>query len=98
MVEPYAQFIEWIERSVNGDQAVPATPYLANMGGFLMACLYGLTGIQLDAGDPAGWAKFPVVLPAGWDAIEVDRIWVRGRPARLVAKHGDQRATITMLD
>jgi hypothetical protein len=30
-----------------------------------------------------------VVLPAGWEAIEIDRIWVRGRPMRLTARHGE---------
>jgi len=37
-----------------------------------------------------------VVLPEGWEAIEVERIWVRGRPARLVARHGDDRARIEL--
>jgi hypothetical protein len=34
------------------------------------------------------------VLPAGWDAIEVERMWARGREARLVAQHGAEHATI----
>jgi hypothetical protein len=35
-------------------------------------------------------------LPAGWEAIEVDRLWVRGQPMRLVAQQG-QMATLTPL-
>jgi hypothetical protein len=27
-------------------------------------------------------------MPDLWEAIEVERIWVRGRPARLLARHG----------
>src|SRR5438270_1061562 len=55
-------------------------PFMANLGGFLMSCLYGLTGLVLSAAEPAAWFTLPVVLPEGWDAIEVDRLFVRGRP------------------
>ena len=92
--DSYAMFIEWIDQSQTGPKAPPATPYLANMGGFLMACLYGLTGIQLGPGEPASWARHPVAMPALWDAIEVERIWVRGRPARLLARHGEAQARL----
>jgi hypothetical protein len=34
------------------------------------------------------------VLPSGWRRIEVERAWVRGRPARLVAEHGKERAVL----
>ena len=71
-------------------------PFMANLGGFLMSCLYGLPGLVLNAAEPAGWFKRPVVLPDGWDAIEVDRLWVRGRPARLLARHGERRASLTI--
>jgi protein-glucosylgalactosylhydroxylysine glucosidase len=74
----------------------PAGPFFANLGGFLMSCLYGLPGLRLGAGEPESWCWRPVILPAGWDAIEVDRIWVRGRPARLIARHGDERARVEM--
>jgi hypothetical protein len=47
--------------------------------------------VRSAAGELAAAA---VVLPAGWKAIEVDRVWVRGRPARLIARHGDERARI----
>jgi hypothetical protein len=45
--------------------------------------------LRPNDGDPATWAEAPVVLPAGWTAIEVDRLMVRGRPMRLVARHGE---------
>ncbi len=69
-------------------------PFMANLGGFLMGCLYGMTGLQLGPDEPAEWCRRPVVLPEGWDAVEVDRIFVRGRPARLLARHGAARATL----
>jgi hypothetical protein len=75
-----------------------AGPFFANMGGFLTGCLYGLTGIRLGPGDPDSWCERPVTMPAGWDGIDVERIWVRGQPARLSARHGDERARIEILD
>ena len=37
-----------------------------------------------------------VILPSGWKSIEVERLWVRGRPARLVARHGAKHASIEL--
>ena len=73
-----------------------AGPFFANLAGFLLGCLCGLPGLRPDAGDPAGWCRRAVVLPAGWEAIMVERLWVRGRPARLIARHGDERARIDL--
>jgi trehalose/maltose hydrolase-like predicted phosphorylase len=66
-----------------------AGPFFANMGGFLSGLLFGLPRLRPNDGDPGTWAEAPVVLPAGWTAIEVDRLMVRGRPMRLVARHGE---------
>jgi hypothetical protein len=71
-------------------------PFQANLGGFLASCVYGLTGIRLGPEEPCAWARRPVVLPEGWDAIEVERIWARGKPASLVARHGAERAEISV--
>jgi hypothetical protein len=35
------------------------------------------------------------VLPAGWDAIEVERVWIGDDRARLTAKHGDRSARLS---
>jgi len=77
---------------------VVAGPFTANLGGFLLSCLYGLTGMRLHAGEPSQWCERPVVLPDGWDALCVERVWARGRPMRLEAAHGDERARLTVLD
>ncbi len=74
-----------------------AGPFIANIGGFLMGCLYGLPGLRLGPGKPETWCERPVVMPAGWDGVEVGRVWVRGRPAHLLARHGDERARLVML-
>ena len=74
-----------------------AGPFFANIGGFLTTLLFGFTGLKPGPGEIAGWAERPVVLLEGWTAIEVERLWVRGRPMRLVARHGAERAELTPL-
>jgi hypothetical protein len=71
-----------------------AGPFFANLGGFLMGLVYGLPGIRLGAGDPQTWPSRRVVLPQGWRSIEVERAWIRGKPARIVARHDAERAVI----
>jgi hypothetical protein len=71
-----------------------AGPFFANLGGFLQGLLLGLPGIQPSQDDPVTWARRRVVLPAGWEAIEVDRLWVRGREMSLAAPHGAERARL----
>jgi protein-glucosylgalactosylhydroxylysine glucosidase len=88
--EPYLSFSEWRGHS--------RPNFLTNPAGFLTACLYGLTGIQLNPEDPGGWPSFPVVLPEGWESIEIERIWIRNRRARLTARQGDSQARIEWLD
>jgi hypothetical protein len=71
-------------------------PFIANIAGLLLNCYYGFTGLEPGPDDPATWSRRPVVMPAGWDGIEVDRVMVRGRPARLIARHGDAAARLEM--
>jgi hypothetical protein len=98
----YGQFVEdrflqtYEYRPDRWPEQPKAGPFFANMGGFLVGLLYGLPGLRLGTGDPATWPCRPVVLPAGWDAIEVERLWVHGQPAHLVARHGDDRARIDL--
>lgn len=66
-----------------------AGPFFANMGGFLSSLLLGFPRLEPGEGEPETWSAAPVVLPAGWEAIEIDRVWVRGRPMRLEARHGE---------
>ena len=93
--EGYAQFVEgrFLQTLEYRPDRFPeqpqAGPFFANMGGFLSGLLLGFTRLQPGAGSPEDWAKAPVVLPAGWDAIEVDRLWIRGHGMRLTARHGD---------
>jgi protein-glucosylgalactosylhydroxylysine glucosidase len=75
-----------------------AGPFTANLGAFLTSLLYGLPRLELTAQSPTEWTNGPIVMPASWDGIEVDRLWIRGRPAHLVAKHDDPRATLEFTD
>ena len=40
-----------------------AGPFTANLGGFLSALLYGLTGHPTRPGEPETWSTRPVALP-----------------------------------
>lgn len=73
-----------------------ASPMMANLGAFLSSLYYGLPGIRASTAEPRSWAERRVILPAGWKAIEVERLWVRGRPTRLVASHGAERAVLEL--
>jgi hypothetical protein len=69
---------------------------LANLGAFLTSLMYGLPGLLPTTADPSTWPERPVVLPTGWRSIELQRVWVRGRPARLVGRHGADAATLEL--
>lgn len=65
-------------------------PFSANLGGFLTSCLYGLPRMFPDGGEPSGWFRGPAAMPELWEGVEVERVWVRGSPASLRARHGAQ--------
>lgn len=69
-----------------------AGPFFANIGGFIMSLLLGFPGLAPNDAAPETWPRHKVVLPAGWKAIEVDRLWVRGQPMRLLARQGEMAA------
>jgi protein-glucosylgalactosylhydroxylysine glucosidase len=98
--EGYAQligprYLQTLEMSpAKFPETPPSGPFFANLGGFLMGLALGFPGIRIGDGPPESWPARPVVLPAGWRSIEVERAWIRTRPARIVARHGDERARI----
>ena len=89
------RFAQTLEYRLDKADGPAAGPFFANMGAFLLTLLLGLTGVRLDGGPPEGWPHRPIMLPRGWTAIECDRLWVHGRPARLRAEHGAARATLS---
>jgi protein-glucosylgalactosylhydroxylysine glucosidase len=91
------RFLQTLEyRADRFPEQPQAGPFFANIGGFLTSLLYGFTGLEPNSEPPETWSRRPAVLPAGWTSIEVDRVWVRGVPMRLVARQG-ARAELTPL-
>ena len=68
------------------------------IGAFLTMLLFGLGALRAGPGEPKTWPQRGVVLPAGWTAIECDRLWIQGRPASLRARHGATRADLRWQD
>lgn len=67
-------------------------PFYANLGGFLTALLYGLTGLQPGPAPPEQWFERPPAMPDAWEGVEVERVFIRGAARRLVARQGDEHA------
>jgi len=95
ILQPFTQTDEYCSQIF--PEQPRAAPMFANLGGFLTGCMYGLTGLRFGPGDPSSWCERQVLMPAGWDGVEVERIWVRGKPARLTARHGAAHACIEPL-
>ncbi|WP_374516342.1 glycoside hydrolase family 65 protein [Brevundimonas sp.] len=91
----YGRFQQTLEYRLDlPSEGVATGPFFANMGGFVTGLLFGLPGLKVSDADPDHWPQRPVVLPAGWEAIECDRLWIRGRPCRLRARQGAERAEL----
>ena len=91
----YGRFGQTLEYRLDKvPDGVASGPFFANMGGFLTGLLFGLPGLNVSPADPDRWPSRPVVLPKGWEAIECDRLWIRGRPMRLQARQGAERARL----
>ncbi|AYV47704.1 glycoside hydrolase family 65 protein [Caulobacter flavus] len=87
VVGRFQQTLEYrLDRMPDG---APAGPFFANIAGFLSSLLFGFTGLRIGRGEPKSWSSRPAFLPAGWQAIEVDRLWIGGRAMRLRARHGE---------
>jgi hypothetical protein len=91
----YGRFQQTLEYRLDTvPDGVASGPFFANMGGFITGLLFGLPGLKVSSAAPEDWPQRPVVLPQGWEAIECDRLWVRGRACRLVARQGAERAEL----
>jgi hypothetical protein len=89
------RFLQTLEHSIDKfPEKPPSGPFFANLGGFLGGLIYGLPGLRLGPGNPDTWPVRPVVLPAGWKRVEVERAWLRGKPGRIIAEQGMRRAVV----
>jgi trehalose/maltose hydrolase-like predicted phosphorylase len=62
--------------------------FLTNPGFLLRILLLDLPRLKIGPGPVEQWCEGAITLPAGWETIEAERIWVRGQPTRLVARQG----------
>jgi protein-glucosylgalactosylhydroxylysine glucosidase len=84
------RFLQTLEyRSDRFPEQPEAGPFFANIGGFLTGLIFGFTGLEPGPDSPDVWSRRSVNLPAGWSAIEIERLWIRGRPMRLCARQGE---------
>jgi hypothetical protein len=98
----YAEFINQPFRETNetSNTRMPdkprCSPLFANIGGFLSSLYFGLPRIHIGSGPIDAWSEGVVTMPATWEGIEVERIWLRGKAVRLAAFHGDQAAQLEL--
>ena len=85
---PFCLSTEYHQPARRGD-------YLTNHASLLLAAIYGFTGLRIVEGDVC---KYKATLPAGWEKIEIERIWVKGKPMKLVAEHGKQAVLYPISD
>jgi hypothetical protein len=84
------RFLQTLEyRADRFPEQPEAGPFFANIGGFLTGLLFGFTGLEPGPDAPGAWSRRTVNLPAGWSAIEIERLWIRGCPMRLTARQGE---------
>jgi trehalose/maltose hydrolase-like predicted phosphorylase len=95
MAERFSQTLEY--RRDRFPEQPMAGPFFANIAGFLVSLVLGFPGLSVEAGEVGEWHQRTVTLPHGWKAIEVDRLWIRGKAARLYAEHGAAKAELEFL-
>ncbi|MFW6059921.1 MAG: glycoside hydrolase family 65 protein [Phycisphaeraceae bacterium] len=105
MVEPFDQWKESTRATHRAQRSSkpppvnpPVTVFVTAAGALLESLLLGMPGLHVGPGEPASWQRWSVALPEGWDGIEVERLWIRGRPARLRAVHSEPHAEMEWLD
>ncbi|MFG0247933.1 MAG: hypothetical protein ACF8OB_03525 [Phycisphaeraceae bacterium JB051] len=90
---------EWSTQWTSGGRAYPFQQdcFVTFAGHILKQLLIQFPQLDITSPDPMSWPSKPVTLPQGWDAIEVQRIWIQDRPAKMIARHG-QKTDIQWLD
>lgn len=97
--DPFYQCTEYAMTS--DEQHKPygiVTPFLAGRGSLLSGLMMGLTRLSIWHDNVDDWLEGPIVLPEGWEEIEIARIWIKGRPARVRAVNGAEHARIEWLE
>jgi len=82
-------------------QRVPdavTTVFITGRGSLMAGLMLGLTRINFWKENLDDWFSGPIVMPEGWDGIVLEKVFLRGRPARITALHGAPRAEVVWLD
>jgi protein-glucosylgalactosylhydroxylysine glucosidase len=74
------------------------TIFLTGRGSLMSGLLMGLTHLDIWQEDMDKWFAGPIVMPEGWDGIVLEKVYLKGRSARITAMHGDAKAKIEWLD
>ncbi len=72
-------------------QRVPdavTTVFITGRGSLMAGLMLGLTRIDFWKASLDDWFSGPIVMPEGWDGIVLEKVFLRGRPARITALHG----------
>lgn len=94
-IDPYLMSTESAcARYQNTPQDNMLTIFLTGRGSLLTGLLLGLTGLDIWHDDPKDWLAGPITLPSGWDRIILEKVYIKGKPARIVAEHGKAHAEI----
>ncbi len=60
--------------------------------------LMGLTHLDIWQSEFENWFAGPIVMPEGWDGIVLEKVYLKGRNARITAMHAAAKAKIEWLD
>eukprot|EP01045_Picozoa_sp_COSAG04_P010307 COSAG04_NODE_627_length_11777_cov_62.455557_2_plen_763_part_00 len=94
---PWALFCEY-------DCRWAGSIYLTTAASVLQSTMFGVVGLRpwslatnLSDASPDSFVHFEARLPEGWDAVEIGRVFLSGRPYSVRAEHG-KRPALTLLD
>ncbi|MCU0522445.1 MAG: hypothetical protein MUF84_17350 [Anaerolineae bacterium] len=74
------------------------TVFITGRGSLMAGLMMGLTRMDIWKESLDDWFSGPIVMPEGWDGIVLEKVYLRGRPARVTAMHGAPRAEVVWLD
>jgi len=74
------------------------TIFMTGRGSLMTGLLMGLTCLDIWQEDFDKWFGGPIVMPEGWDGIVLEKVYLKGRCARITAMHGEPKVRIDWLD
>jgi hypothetical protein len=96
-VEPYWMSTELSSKLPNWSMDNRITYFITGRGSLMTGLLMGLTRMDIWQEDMENWFTGPIVMPEGWDGIVLEKVYLKGKPARITAMNGDTKAKIEWL-